>query len=103
VLRFEAASVPGDAAEALTALAADESVLRAELWRAHDVPAPAKAPSAEERLRGPDAGIAACALLDCATEDEARAVLDAARARLPGADQAGIYRLLCSLHRADRL
>jgi hypothetical protein len=100
VLRFET-PLPREVLEAgFVALAGDAAVLRAELWLAVDVPSPAV--SAEQRLRGPDATIAACVLLETATVDEAHALARAGRVRLPAVDHVGVYRLLCSLQRADQ-
>jgi hypothetical protein len=100
VLRYDAPQAPDRLRAGLAALAGSEAVLRAELWLAVDTPAPA--PSAEQRLRGADATIAACVLLECTTEDEAHAAARAGRGRLPAADDVGVYRMLCSLHRADQ-
>ena len=101
-LRWDARPERAALHEDVVALAADDAVLRAELWWPCEAPPAAAAPSAEQALRGPDAGIAAGVLLECATEHDARAIAGLARTRLPGADHAGIYRMLCSLHRRDR-
>ena len=63
-------------------------IARGELWVASDT---GPATSTEQRLRGEDASIAACLLVETLTETAARRVA----ATLPG--EVGIYRLLCSL------
>lgn len=101
-LRFDHA--PPDRAAVdreLRALVDDGAALRAEVWCAVPVPEAASRPSAEVSIRGPDRTIAVCVLLECASAEEARAAAAAARGRIAGEHQTGIYRLLCSLHRAD--
>ena len=63
-------------------------IARAESWTAADI---GPASSTEQRLRGEDASIAACLLVETLTEAAARRVA----ASLPG--EIGVYRLLCSL------
>jgi hypothetical protein len=81
--------------------AAREDVLRAELWRpTRPGPAPAVL-SAEQRLRGPDQTVAAAAVVETLTEQEARAVAATLREALGPAARIGIYALFCSLDRDD--
>ena len=63
-------------------------IARAETWMAADI---GPASSTEQRLRGEDASIGACLLVETLTEEAAQRVA----AGLPG--EVGIYRLLCSL------
>ena len=63
-------------------------IARAEAWTAADI---GPATSTEQRLRGEDASIAACLLVETLTETAARRIAS----DLSG--DVGIYRLLCSL------
>lgn len=84
----------------LTDVAARADVLRAELWTPTRSEAPAVL-SAEQQLRGPDKSVAAAALVETATEQEARAVAAALRDALGSGPHIGTYRLFCALDRAD--
>jgi hypothetical protein len=66
------------------------------------VPAEGPAPvSAEQRLRGPDRTIAAGALVETTTEQEAAAVAAILGTALGPRARIGTYRLFCALHRVD--
>ena len=82
------------------ATSVQEDVLRAELWTA--APLPLRETSfAEVEIRGPDRAIAACVLIETATEEDARSIARASSERLTGADQVGLYRLMCGLSQCD--
>lgn len=86
----------GTAADLLAATEADPAVARAELWTA--VAEPPREQTEEERLRGGDAKIAACLLVETLAEDAARSQADALAAALGGAVQkTGVYVLMCDL------
>jgi len=90
----------GDLERSLRAVAAREEVLRAELWtptRSH-VPA---AVSAEQQLRGPDKNVAAAAVVETLTEQEAHAVAAVLRDALGTTPHIGVYQLFCALDRDD--
>lgn len=98
-LRFEAP--PGSGLEAgLRSAAARTDVLRAELWQPTRPAAPAVL-SAEQKLRGPDKTVAAAAVVETLTEQEARAVAAVLREALGATAQVGIYEQFCSLDRDD--
>jgi hypothetical protein len=98
-LRFD--SQPGDGLEpCLRTVATREDVLRAGLWKPIRSPMP-QALSAEQELRGPDKSVAAAAVVETLTEQEARAVAAAVRGDLGTAAHVGVYRLLCALGRED--
>lgn len=92
----------GTLAENLEALAAGlaglQGVARAELWVASDETG--RPASAEAKLRGKDATIAACLFVECLREGEAEVVRRALDDGPHGAImETGVYRLLCD--RAD--
>jgi hypothetical protein len=96
-------AITSGAPEAIQALWAEVRVtaskLRAELWLSAE-PA-AAAPSNEERLRGRDAKITACIIVEFQGEDE---LATYAAEMPPAADLVytlGAFRLLCSLDRRD--
>jgi hypothetical protein len=98
-LRFDAQ--PADDLEPrLRSVAARENVLRVELWRPARPDAPAVL-SAEQQLRGPDKSVAAAAVVETLTEEEARAVAAVLRDALGRAPHIGVYRLFCALDRED--
>ncbi len=98
-LRFDAP--PGAGLEpSLRSAAAREDVLRAELWRPTRPAAPAER-SAEQLLRGPDKTVAAAAVVETLTEQEARTVAAALRDALGPAPHIGVYQLFCSIDRDD--
>jgi hypothetical protein len=98
-LRFDAQPGPG-LEPSLRRAAEREDVLRAELWRPTRPAAPAGL-SAEQLLRGPDQTVAAAAVVETLTEQEARTVAAALREALGPAPQIGIYALFCSIDRED--
>jgi hypothetical protein len=57
--------------------------------------------SAEQRLRGADKTIAAGALVETVTEQEAAAVAATLGVALRPRARIGTYRLFCALHRVD--
>ena len=72
------------------------AVARIETWVAAEDTA--RSESREESLRGRDAKIAACLLLETLREDDARHIGADVEARLSGAKaELGIYRMLCTL------
>ncbi len=89
---------PSDAAtrETIDALAADPGTARIELWSAD---AAAAGPvTDEERLRGGDAKVAGCLLIETLREADARLALQSLRRiRSISPDAAGLFRLLCEL------
>ena len=98
-VRFDAQ--PATALESsLRELAARADVLSTELWTPTRPSAPAVL-SAEQQLRGPDKSVAAAALVETTTEQEARAIAAALRKTLGTAPHIGVYQLFCSLDRAD--
>ena len=98
-VRFDAQ--PGaDLEPCLRTVAAREDVLRAELWRPTRPDAPAVL-SAEQQLRGPDRSVAAAALVETLSEQEARAVAAVLRDALGQGPHIGVYRLFCALDRED--
>jgi hypothetical protein len=90
----------GELERCLLTVAAREDVLRAELWRPTRPDAPAVL-SAEQQLRGPDKGVAAAAVVETLTEEEARAVAAVLRAALGVVPHIGVYRLFCAVDRED--
>lgn len=89
----------GDAAAALYRDMAPvfdrHGVCRMQLWaQAEDSDRPA---STEESLRGKDAKVAACVVIECLRPPDADAVKLAMTALLKGAAPAGIYRQLCDI------
>lgn len=98
-LRFDAQ--PGSELEpCLRGVAGREDVLRAELWRPTRPAAPAVL-SAEQELRGADKSVAAAAVVETLTEQEARAVAAVLREALGTGPHIGVYRLFCALDRED--
>jgi hypothetical protein len=94
-VRFD--SKPDDSLESrLRTIASRDDALSTELWT---VTRPVL--SAEQRLRGPDKSVAAAALVEATTEQEARAVAAALRSALGAGPHIGVYRLFCSLNRED--
>lgn len=73
-------------------------MVRAELWMSDE--APGEGAMAEEAIRGPDAKIAGCLLLEFLREDAALAAAERMRAKFSGA-AIGVYRLLCERGRPD--
>jgi hypothetical protein len=91
-LRFPAR--PDGIEAALEALSRDKAVACAEFWSAVDraaVPV-----SEEERLRGGDQKIGACALVETLRVEDAGRIAAVLTAQFPSAT-AGVYRLLCQI------
>ncbi len=63
-------------------------------------PRPRSCPPSRQ-LRGPDKSVAAAAVIETLTEQEARVVAAAVRETLGAGPHVGIYRLFCSLNRDD--
>ena len=92
---------PGSGLEScLRELTGRADVLGAQLWTLTRPDAPATL-SAEQKLRGPDKSIAAAALAETTTEQEARAVAATLRRMLGTKPHIGVYELFCMLDRAD--
>ncbi len=96
-IRLDAALGP-DLADLPDVLAQAPGVARVEYWTAaEEIATPV---SEEERLRGGDARIAACLLVETLREAEARSVAGIAGAALGGrVIDIGVYRLLCELEK----
>src|SRR5262245_9158980 len=98
-VRFD--STPDGSLEArLRTIASRDDALSTELWTVTRPDAPAVL-STEQKLRGPDKSVAAAALVETTTEQEARVVAAALRSALGSAPHIGVYRLFCSLDRED--
>ena len=74
------------------------SLARAELWTSDEQPG--EGAMAEEAIRGPDAKIASCLLLEFLRDPDAQAAADRLKPALPNGNF-GIYRLLCERGRTD--
>ncbi len=98
-VRFDAAPSSGLESN-LREIAVRADVLSAELWTPTRPNAPAVL-SAEQQLRGPDKSVAAAALVETTSEQEARAVAAVLRKALGTGPHIGVYQLFCSLDRAD--
>jgi len=98
-LRYDAP--PGNGLEAcLRELTTRTDFLSAELWTPTRTDA-SKELSAEQQLRGPDKSVAAAALVETTTAQEARGVAKVLRNTLGSAPHVGVYQLFCMLDRAD--
>ncbi len=84
----------------LRTIASRDDALSTKLWTLTRPNAPAVL-SAEQQLRGPDKSVAAAALVETTTEQEARAVAAALRSAFRAGPHIGVYRLFCSLSRED--
>lgn len=82
------------------ATSSQEDVFRAEVWVAAAVPR-RETSFAEVEIRGPDRAIAACVLIETATEQDARSIIDNRTVQFADADQVGLYRLMCGLSQRD--
>jgi hypothetical protein len=98
-VRFDAQPT-SDLEPYLRTVAAREDVLRTELWKPTRPDAPAVL-SAEQQLRGPDKSVAAAAVVETLTEQEARDVAALLRGSLGAAPCVGVYRLFCAIDRED--
>jgi hypothetical protein len=92
--RFDAPIDQAPILSMLGALAGADGVARCELWSAADS---GGASAAEEQLRGGDAKIAACAVVETLRRSDAERVHEQLRRDLGTAAEIGIYRLLCQL------
>ena len=97
-IRADTAAADGLAA-AFERLAALPERLRAELWLSAEDPS--AAPSNEERIRGRDAKIAACVLLNFSDTDHVAAAAQAARGIVGGGTSIDLYRLINALDHQD--
>jgi hypothetical protein len=79
--------------ELIEPLGADEGVAGAEIWVSAEPGQ--KAQSAEEILRGGDAKIGGCVLVQTLRMEDARRVRATLTAAVPGPVEIGIYRFLC--------
>lgn len=92
--RFTKPPAPGALESAARELAADKAIACAEIWTAASA---AEFPvSQEERLRGGDARIEACLMVETLRAVDAETVAASVAQRFPGA-AVGIYRLLCEI------
>jgi hypothetical protein len=92
--RFGAPIDQGKASAMLDALSRTAGVARCELWEAAESGVRA---AAEEKLRGPDRKIAACAVAETLRQADAGRVHDQFRQEFGGSAEIGIYRQLCTL------
>ena len=97
-IRFSETVDAERAREAIDGLTSPTSLARAELWNSDEQPG--EGAMAEEAIRGPDAKIAACLLLEFLRDPDAQAAADQLRARFADGNF-GIYRLLCERGRVD--
>ncbi len=98
-VRFDAQPA-SELESSLRELTARADVLSAQFWTPTRANAPAVL-SAEQQLRGPDKSVAAAALIETASEQEARDVATVLRKALGATPHIGVYQLFCSLDRAD--
>lgn len=92
--RFEQSADHVTALPMLEKLAGAEGIARCELWAAADR---RDEIAAEEKLRGGDRKIAACAMVETLRLSDAERVRDAMEREFGGTAEIGIYRLLCEL------
>ncbi len=78
----------------LEALSRTDGIARGELWVAAD---PGGASATEEQLRGRDAKIAACVVVETLRQRDAERVHERLARDFGAAAETGIYRLLCQL------
>jgi hypothetical protein len=78
----------------LQTLAGTDGVARCELWLAADA---GGASAAEEQLRGRDAKIAACVVVETLRQHDAERVREGFTRDFGAAAETGVYRLLCQL------
>jgi hypothetical protein len=97
-IRFADALDPERARQAIEGLNDPSSLARAELWTSDEQPG--EGAMAEEAIRGPDAKIASCLLLEFLRDPDAQAAADSLRANFSDGNL-GIYRLLCERGRTD--
>ena len=92
--RFDTAVDHAAMAAMLDPLSGADGVARCEVWTAADA---AGASETEERLRGRDAKIAACAVVETLRQSDAERVCDQLAGECGATAELGIYRLLCAL------
>lgn len=92
-VRFTTPPVGSELEAQLTSLSRDKAVAGGEVWTAADAGIPV---SEEERLRGGDAKISACLLVETLRVEDAASIADKLTARYPAAT-IGVYRLLCEI------
>jgi hypothetical protein len=91
-IRFTGAIDPAEAQAAIAELDDPTKMARAELWTSDE--APGEGAMAEEAIRGPDAKIGSCLLVEFLRDPDAMEARDQLAPRL-GEGNVGIYRLLC--------
>lgn len=84
--------------EKLTVLQDEESVVHSEIWKSAE--GDSRKSTAEEALRGRDAKIVGCVILEFSSEYKARSAAVRLRKSAPEAD-VGVYQLLCELRAED--
>ena len=94
--RFDQPLEEGLARDTLAALAETDGVARCELWLSAE-PGGAREAAAEEKLRGPDRKIAACAIVETVRAADAMRVRGDLSRAFGARAEVGIYRLLCLL------
>jgi hypothetical protein len=92
--RFSAPVEEAAMVSVLDPLSRADGVARCELWSSAD---PGSASAAEEKLRGRDAKIAACVVVETLRQSDAERVRGELTREFGGAAEIGIYRLLCEL------
>jgi hypothetical protein len=91
-IRFAEARDAESVREAIKGLSETASLARAEFWTSDEQPG--EGAMAEEAIRGPDAKIASCLLLEFLRDPDAMAAADRLKAVF-GDGNLGVYRLLC--------
>jgi hypothetical protein len=92
--RFDDFPDPAEGEAWLATYPRDPAVARVELWRAHE---PGDTPVAEEeRLRGGDAKIGGCLIVETLTSHTAEAIAAGLSRQFPAAET-GVYRTLCEI------
>ena len=91
-IRFTEARDPESMRGAIQELTAKASLARVELWTSDEQPG--EGAMAEEAIRGPDAKIASCLLLEFLRDSDAMEAADQLKSAF-GDGNIGVYRLLC--------
>jgi hypothetical protein len=91
-IRFTDAVDPAEALATIEGFNDPTSLARAELWTSDE--ASGEGPMAEEAIRGPDAKIGSCLLLEFLRDPDAMAARDHLASRFSEGN-VGVYRLLC--------
>ena len=97
-IRFTGTVDAAAAGAAIEGLTDPTSLVRAELWVSDEQPG--EGAMAEEAIRGPDAKIASCLLLEFLRDPDAQAAANQLRPVF-GEGNFGVYRLLCERGRTD--